>query len=81
MLRAELEDLIDSYDHVVQVSVSIGLALPLVFSRSPVVASQLCHSVFPALKEAHALVELDSDIGEGGLPDVIFLEFDLNPTP
>ena len=81
MLRAELEDLIDSYDHVVQVSVSIGLALPLVLSRSPVVASQFRHSVFPALEEAHALVELDSDIGERGLPDVIFLEFYLNPTP
>ena len=80
MLRAELEDFIDSYDHVVQIGVSIGLALPFVFSSSPVVTSQLRDSVFPALEKSHAFIELDSDIGERGLPDVIFLEFDLNPT-
>jgi hypothetical protein len=72
MLRSQFKNEADSDYNIFQIGIIIGLALPFValILTSPEVSCQLSSAVFPSTTDAHALIELDSDIGELALPNV-----------
>ena len=82
MLGSELEDLIHPRDDVLEVVVHVGWSLPLVVHLLlPRDLGEVGHAFPPLGADSEALVELESDIGEGGLPDVALFEFSLDAAP
>lgn len=76
VLGSQFKNESNSDYNIFQIGIIIGLALPFValILTSPEVSCQLCGAVFPPTADAHALIELDSDIGELTLPNVILSE-------
>ena len=82
MLGSKLEDLIHSRDDFLQVVVDMGWSLPLVVHLLfPGDLDEVSHDLPPLGADSEAFVELESDIGEGGLPDVALFEFSLDAAP
>lgn len=74
MLGPEFEDLGHSGHQGLEVGVREALASPLVLRALPDLGGKFIGSGLPVGSYLHALVQLDSNVSEGALPDVNFLE-------
>lgn len=83
VLGSEFEDLINTEDDVLKVSIKEGFTLPDVAATLvlPEIAGQLGDTIFPGTEDAHTFVQLDSHVRERALPDVVFFEMAFDAAP
>lgn len=82
VLRSKFEDLVHPCDDVLEVVVNVGWSLPLVVHLLlPRDLGEMRHALLPLSAYPEALVELQSDIRERGLPDIALFELPLDPAP